>query len=158
MHGETRNSKVVVCLILAMTIGAGILLWLEPDPGTAVLTAGMIATGDSPLTDVIVSYAPPGEVVGAGANCVILPDGRGEIWRPADACLRVALIGSDTTEALPEVQQEALLSLLDGLRRLDGDDAVRIRLDPPSTAQEDAEWPPPARELRDLLLRKGMLR
>ncbi|MGD8452757.1 MAG: hypothetical protein PVJ57_13135 [Phycisphaerae bacterium] len=156
MHGDTRNSKVVVCLILAMTIGAGILLWLEPKPDAGMLAAPMMAAGDSSLKDVVVAYVPPGEVVGQGANCVILPDGRGEFWRPAGACLRVAVVGSAKTDALPEAQQQALLSLLSGLTRPDGGEAVHIRLDPPTVTDESVELPP-VRELRDLLVRKGML-
>jgi hypothetical protein len=157
MNGETRNTKVVVCLILAMTAGARLLLWLEPRPTVAGSALPLTATGGASIDNVIVEYARLGEVGARGAeDLLILPDGHSE-GQPDGPQVRLLVVGSGASDELATAQKEALLRTLGGLAQAASAGAVNVRLDAGSDVRQTPGLPLQARDLRQLLVRKGFI-
>lgn len=162
MTGETRNTRVVVCLILAMTIGAGILLWLEPRSAVssaevARLSPGtpLMATGGIPVEEVIITYALPGDGQVENADCVILPDGSC-VWRADSPRVHLVVRGSQSAK-LSAAQKQSLLAALGSMTHGRGGRLVRVRLGEGSDARRQPGLPPQAHDLCELLVRKGMI-
>ena len=162
MNGEARNTQVVVCLILAMTIGAGILLWLEPKP--TIPGAGMVrvtpatplmATGGIPVEEVTIRYALPRDGRAESADCAILPDGSC-LWRADSPRVHLVVYGSQS-DKLSAAQKKSLLAALGSMTLGRGGKLVQVRLDADSDVRREPGLPPQARDLCELLLRKGMI-
>lgn len=156
MDGDTRNTKVVVWLILAMTAGAATLLWLEPGPDRSVAAAPLTAVDGMPIEDVVVRYADPGTAEVRAADCVLLPDGRWD-WRPSGPHVRLVVVGSDSSGELAAAQKRLLLSVLGGMTQARGGEAVRVRLHPESDTRTRPGLPRQARELCEFLMWKGLI-
>ena len=160
MNGDTRNTKVVVCLILAMTAGALLLLLLEPRPAPADVSATvpLTARAGTPVEDVLIEFAAPDAGAARNADCLILPDGTCD-WR-ADGLsgprVRLAVVGSNAN-GLPDEQKRSLLAVLDNLRQGRAGRMLRVRLHPGFDARLRPVLPPEVRDLCDLLVRKGMI-
>jgi len=154
MNGDTRNTKVVVCLIVAMTVGAAMLLWLEPNVATPALTNPLAAVGGTPIEDVVIQYAPADQTPGPSAACVIPPDGTPE-WHPASGPqLTLVVVGSEPASALREEQKKTLLSVLGGLAHGASGQAVRVRLHPESDTRVNRDLPRQAEDMLELLVEK----
>ena len=156
MDGDTRNTKVVVWLILAMTAGAAILLWLEPGPNRPTTAPPLTAIDGMPVEDVVVRFADAGSADVRNADCVILPDGRWD-WRPNGPHVSLVVVGSDDPGELADPQKRLLLSVLGGMTQGRGGDVVRVRLHPDSDTRARPELPRQARELREFLVWKGLI-
>jgi hypothetical protein len=151
VNNDTRNTKVVVCLILAATAGMQILLWLEPSEKPAAALVPLMAAGGVPVEDVLISYTAQGE---AGADCLILADGTRD-GRPGGPHVSVAVVPSNAP-GLPVAQSKALLELLENMQAGAGG-KLRVRLHPRSDVRWQPGLPPAARDLRELLVRKGKI-
>ena len=156
MDGDTRNTKVVVWLILAMTAGAAILLWLEPGPDRTATAPPLTAVDGMPVEDVVVRYADAGSADVRTADCVILPDGRWD-WRPGGPHVDLVVVGSGTPDKLAGDQKRLLLSVLSGMTQARDGEVVSVRLDPDSDARAKPELPQQARELCEFLVWKGLI-
>ncbi len=110
LNGDTRNTKVVIALIFAMTAGARILLWLEPGGTEPDGLVPLLAVGGAPVEDVLIEYAPPEQLVRPTADVVVLPDGQCT-WDVQSPHVRLLVVGSDE-ETLSRPQKEALLRVL----------------------------------------------
>ncbi len=158
VNSNTRNARVVACLILAMTAGARILLWLEPAPAVADRVLPLAAVSGTPVEDILIEYAQPGDLPAPGLACLIWPDGRtdGEQRGPS---VWLVVVGSDG-EQLPEVQKQKLLAALGTLTwGQTGSDAstLRIRLHPNSDFRGNPTLRPQARELGGMLVSKRLI-
>ncbi len=157
MNPDNRNARVIALLVGAMTVGASILLALEP--------AG-IRWGRAPLLQMRnVSSLDSARISFIGSaldtnlaeyDCVILPSGE-PIWQPRSPNIRVAVVGSGTPR-LPESQAEALLAVLGNLTQTLGLDPRQIVLDESSDPRLNANLAPAAAHLRSVLERKGIAR
>lgn len=156
MTGETRNTRVVAILIVSMTVGAACLLWLEmPTRGWSPTTFLMAERG-RPVEDVLIEYVGPEQPFNpADYDCAVYSDGRCD-WRPRQPHIRLAVVGSGG-ERLGQAQAGSLLAALGSMSRLRGLDLSRVRLHADSDARVDSDASPQARDLRDLLVRKGII-
>ena len=155
MSNDTRNTKVVVCLILAMTAGARTLLWLEPGDRQEHAGMPLMAAGGLPVEDVLIEYTPPGEVPEPGWDCLILPSGECD-WRAGGPHIRLVIKGSEGDQ-LSYAQQESLLAALGSMTLGRGGRLVRVELHPDADAGYNPELPDQARALGGLLVSKGII-
>jgi hypothetical protein len=154
MNGETRNTMVVASLILAMTAGMRILLWLEPAPPPAAALRPLTAEGGQPVRQVLIRYAAQGDADAGDVNCYVLPDGSWD-WRASGPDVNIAVVPS-ASAGLPATQSRALLEVLEGVQAAAGG-KLQVRLHPSSDVRQHSGLPPQARELRELLVRKGKI-
>jgi hypothetical protein len=156
MAGDKRNTVMVASLIGSMTLGAGLLLWLEPatpgwSPGTLLMAESVRA-----IEDVRVEYAPPGAVIEPGKHDgLVQADGACE-WRPRGPRIRLAVVGSES-ERLPQAQAKTLLAIFGSMEQRHGLELERVWLDPASDARLHPELPAQAHDLCRLLVRKGII-
>ena len=164
MTADKRNASVVIALILSMTVGAQVLLWLEPaTPRWAGDTLLMAERGTAVQVEVF--YAGPEDDVVAlkdaaadagDSLCVIDPSGVVERWEPRGSRVQLVVIGSEA-DTLSKRQKETLLAALGTLCQ-DGDsDRVRVQLAAEANALESPAVPPQAADLRNLLERRGII-
>lgn len=153
---DARNTRVVVALLLTMTAGALLLLWLEPQPPRRTGIPALMAASGTTVETVTIEYGPQREVSTAGVGCLILPSGQWD-WTPDGPHLRLMVVGSGA-EVLPDAQKKALLTVLSSLRLRQGDRPLRVRLQPASDVRVTPALPREARDLCDLLQRKGWVR
>jgi len=157
MDHQTRNTKVVICLILAMTAGARALLWLEPGTRSTAHLSPLTAAGGMPVTGIVIEYASPGEDRSADADCLILADGRC-VWSPRGPSVRVVVQGHGSEqEALPDQQKQGLLSALASMLCGRDTQEVPVSLAAASDVRLDPLLPRQAHELCELLVAKGLV-
>jgi hypothetical protein len=141
-----------------LTIGAAVLLWLEPrgvSGGTGA--ALLMMENQPPIEDVTIEFADADERIdGQQFDCILHPDGR-TVWQPMSASIRVLLIGSGG-ESLAEAQATELLRLLGVLNSERGLDLRHVRLSEESDWRHAPGLALEARGLADLLVRKGFIR
>lgn len=159
MNTDIRNSKVVASLIVAMTAGAGLLLWMEPTPASANPPAALTALEGSIVENVTIQFAMPGEVDRPAIDVVLKPDGTVEAAQPAGTELRLVVVGADSPKELnlPQEQQRTLLTTLMRVAETQRGREVRVHLDPTSDAKLVPQLPPQAHDLRRLLALKGLI-
>jgi hypothetical protein len=155
MNNDARNTRVVVCLILAMTAGARLLLWLEPGQAKSESLPPLTAAGGIPVEAVVIEYARPDEVRTVGVDCHLLPDGS-LVGSLDDPQVRVVVVGTEADELLV-AQKKSLLALLGSMTQARDGDLVRVELDPASDVRRDPTLPRQAYDLLELLVRKGMI-
>lgn len=157
VNPDSRNTRVVAFLIASMTLGAGVLLWLEPPTRGWAKSSLLMAENGQPIEHVVIEYQPPGEpVVASDYDCLVFPDGECE-WRATSARLRLLVVGADADTLAPK-QARALLMVLGNLSQGRRDVAAFVQLDPDSDARLIADLSPQAHALTDLLVRKGIVR
>lgn len=163
MQAETRNTKVAAALIAAMTCGAIILLWLEPNVVSATRRSGGVSAlalaGSTPISDILVEYGRMGDVEAGGRCCLILPDGACDAQPAGGNALRLIVVGSDTPQqtTLTDAQKRSLLALLGSINYGNGGVRTTVALDETSDARLSPDLPPQARDLCNLLVRKGFI-
>ncbi len=155
MTADRRNAFVVAALIVSMTIGAGVLLLLEPGvprwPGNTLLAA------EQPLRveEVEIAYARSPEEVplldgGSGSDDTILPiypDGTRGPWEPRGPRVRLVVVGA-VDGTVGEAQKKTLLFAVHSLSGSEG--RVPVRLGDGSDATQ-------TEELRKLLVLKQII-
>lgn len=157
MVPDSRNTRIVACLIASMTLGAGVLLWLEPASRGWAKGPLLLAENGRAIESVVISYARADEpVVPDDYGCLVFPDGQCE-WRPDSTLLRVLVVGSPD-EQLGDAQARALLMLLGNVCHGRKDVASFVRLDPGSDARLVSDLPRQGQALTRLLVRKGIVR
>ena len=158
VSSDARNTRVVVCLILAMTAGARVLLWLEPRPSYANAMRPLTAVDGQPIQSVQIEYVAADALPPASAGVIVLPDGRCH-WDQLGPHVHVAVIGSSEAY-LPMRQKAALLSLLQGIswgRGAGGQNVVPVRLSEQSDPRLVPTLPPAAHDLYQMLAAKQLL-
>ena len=155
MLDETRNTRVVAFLILAITAGAVTLRWLEPPArGWSPETLLMAERGGA-IADLAIEYVGYDQPYDPAEYDGVLSNGACD-WHQRGPHVRLAVIGSRSGR-LDEDQTLALLSVLGSLNQARALDLSQVRLDPNSDASLNPQLPAEARELRDLLVRKGII-
>lgn len=157
MNAESRNTRIVACLIASMTLGAAVLLWLEPPRQGWADASLLVAENGQRIDQIIIHYHRPDEPLLADSyDCLVMPDGQYD-WRPRGRRLRLSVLGT-WDQALAPVQARALLILLGNLSQGRRDLGDFVRLDTDSDARVATDLPPQAYDLTDLLIRKGIIR
>ena len=163
MTAGTRNAAVVFTLILSMTVGARLLIWLEPwpekPPGHAL--ALLMAERATPVQDVEILYAASAAEAQAlnqapDSFCAIDPAGNPELCERRGPRIRLVMIGTGA-DKLADCQKLELLSTLCNLQKDNGLDLSRVRLAPESDVQRVRDLPPAAGDLRQFLVNKGII-
>lgn len=139
-----------------MTIGATVLLWLEPaTPGWSSTTL-LMAESTQAVDEVRIEYAMLGAAIDPGGwDCAVLPGGECD-WRPQGSRIRLVVVGSEASE-LSHGQAETLLAVFGTLTQRHGLELERAWLHPASDARLHPELPAQAHDLCDLLVRKGII-
>ena len=157
MADDKRNKQVVACLIAAMTLGAALLLWLEP-PVTGWSESTLLMAETVPeIEEVRIEYVQPltHEYI-PYYDCFVFPDG-GCDWRPRSSKLRLAVVGVDPAEPMSDSQARTLLSVFGSLTQRHGLALQGIWLDTESDSRLHPELSPGAHSLTELLVRKGLI-
>ncbi len=170
MSADKRNTSVVIALVVSMTLGLLMLLWLEEHlvPTKRDWSGGTLLMAERGLRveDVRIVYAPTwSDVTALGVDpqgddsvCLIDPAGRPQ-WEPRGPRVQVVVIGADeapTAERLADAQKQTLQGVLGTLSEASGRGLVPVRL---------AEAPVPdsglaarqAADLREFLELKGFI-
>ena len=139
-----------------MTIGATVLLWMEPpSPGWSPATLLMAESAHN-VDEVRVEFVAADALPEPGTyDCAILPNGDCT-WDPQSAQIRLVVVSSDEP-ALPRAQAEMLLSVFGSLNHRHGLNLEHVWLHPSSDARLHPDLPAQAHDLCDLLVRKGVI-
>lgn len=161
MNAEKRNARVVVALFGSLTLGASVLLLMEPRPRPADgASQGALLTAEhnpQRFEHLTVEYARSlAGVDRSRIDAVVRPDGVME-WSPRGSSLRVLVVGSGESSLNP-AQARTLLELVRWLREQRNFDVREISLDPQSDAREVSTLPGEARQLAQLLEMNGLIR
>ena len=156
MSPDTRNTIVVLLLIVSMSAGAALLLWLETPTRRWSPATLLMAERGQPVKDVLIELAGPDEAFEAAEyDCVIFPDGWCE-WQPRGAHIRLLLV-TPAPEPLDDAVARALLAALGSMHQLRGLDLARVRLHPDSDAGLDPRLPTREHDMGALLARKAII-
>ncbi|RMF83386.1 MAG: hypothetical protein D6744_04805 [Planctomycetota bacterium] len=157
MNPDTRNTVVVVALIASMTLGAWVLLELEPPAPGWSRNALLTADDGSHIEHVIVHYASAGTPpVAAEVEGVLYPDGTID-WRASGGVANV-LVVSESDEQFSDVQARALLALLGNLSQGLSRAEPFVSLGSTCDFRANDSVRPAARQMAELLARKHLLR
>jgi len=158
VSSDTRNVIVAISLIASLTLGAGVLLWLEPPVRGWSESALLMARNGVPVEQVEIVYVPDSVAVSPQRyDCVIYADGHSE-WQASGSHIRLAVVGDEDSERLGRRQAQALLAVLGNLEQGWRLGAGRVRLAPESDPRVRPQAPPATQELMQLLLKKGIIR
>jgi hypothetical protein len=154
---ETRNAIVVALLIASLTVGAGLLLWMEPPArawGDATL---LMARNGQAVEQIEIVYVPQASDEAVDEfDCLVYPDGQSH-WQARGSRIRVALLGSND-ERLARRQAETLLAVLGNLDQRRPLRPGRVWLAEASDPRVTRDLPRAAQDLMQLLLTKGLIR
>lgn len=161
MSSNTRNTRMIVALVVAMTLGAGLLLQLESRMPRAPWdeASPLMARQETAVESMTISTIRDRESMrGADADlgefdAAILPSGECYWREAASGAVRVALLASG--EGMNTEQARTLLLVIRSLHNLRGLDLSHIRLEPEAG---DAAAAAAHRDVRALLARKGLIR
>jgi hypothetical protein len=157
-RSDTRNARIVGTLIGSLTVGAALLLWLEPRGVSGRTGASLLMMeNQTPIEDVTIDFASADERFDETQfDCILQPD-RPATWHPTGTSIHVLLVGSGG-DRLQESQAAELLRFLGLLSTERGLDLGRVRLSEESDWRHAPGLPLEARDLADLLVRKGFIR
>lgn len=153
---DVRNTKVVAALILTMTVGAAILLWLEPAAGVRNDRLLMAARAGN-FERGLIEFATPSDMFDlASVDCLIDAGGTSH-WQPSGQLVRV-IVRCEPNARLTDAQKRALLDVLGYMHRDGGLEGGRVQLASDSDPEMHANLPPAAKDLRSFLDLKGFIR
>jgi hypothetical protein len=163
ISADPRNTRVLMLLVFAMSLGAGILFLLEGSvrwPGGQPLTA-VAAARPRAVESVEIAYVRAGPSLNLGAfDYVIYPAGWPEhlhVSESVDSRVRLAVVGVGSPR-LDESQQANLLNVLGTLRKARGFSLAKVALSADSDPRRVADLPADARHLYALLVGRGIIR
>lgn len=156
MISDARNAKVLAALVVSMTLGAAVLLMLEGPPARWSPQTLLLAETKLRVSDATIEYVPLGEVIALDGYDGVITAGDGSRWEPQSEHVRIAVVGTGG-ERLDESQALNLLKILGTLTSNNGLELGRVRLDPNSDPRQRPDLPAQARDLSDLLVRKGII-
>ena len=139
-----------------MTLGAGMLLWLEPATRGWQPSALLLAEDGSQFASVRIEYCVPGQAVEpASYGCIVFPNGEPE-FHPIGKHLPLLYVGTDSPQQETE-QARRLLEILGNIAQGRRSVAYFISLHADSDPRKIAGLPEQCRALADLLVRKGIV-
>jgi len=157
VNPDKRNANVVGVLFIALTVGAGALLMLEPRAQRWQPDALLMAHNGSPIESLTIDY-PTAEFRGdlTQYDCVVPADGGPPTWNPRSPRIRV-LVAPSAGDRIPHAQKEALLGLIGGLFHGNGLDLKRVAIEPRIDSRQSIQVPAQARDLCQWLIAKGFV-
>jgi|GEM_PF-898565 len=170
MAGNSRNASVVIALVVSMTLGLLMLLWLEhalvPARRDFSGSALLMAQRGMQVSSVDIAYAASWDDVPAlgitadttDSVCLITPDGEVQ-WAERGPHVRLIVIGTDgaTAERLNDEQKRKLLDVLGTLSGVSGQGLVPVRFEPDHLASANSPAAAQVADLRDFLVLKGFI-
>ncbi len=159
MSSNTRNTRMIIALVVAMTVGAGLLLQLESRMPRAPWDASspLMARQEHAVDALIICTIGGRESLQRAEpdlgefDAAILPNGEC-YWRQAAAgTVRIALVAA--SGGISTEQASTLLLVIRSLHNLRGLDLARVALEPQPTDRDAAAA---HQAVRVLLARKGI--
>jgi hypothetical protein len=154
MAAEKRNASVVVALIGSLTVGASVLLWMEPRPaggGSGNNDALLMAGSHAQVRQLTIAYST--SLVGLDRSRfdgVIRPDGALEWESRKSPSARVLVMGTGANE-LSAKQAQQLVALVAWLNEHCELDVRNVELESSADSRMNRGLPGEARDLRKLL-------
>ncbi|TWT46142.1 hypothetical protein RAS1_25900 [Phycisphaerae bacterium RAS1] len=156
MTTDNRNSRVIIVLMAAMTFGAALLLWLEPQTDRYRGDALLLAESGGRVAEVTIEYIAPGDVGQSQYDCLIDAEGEAGSLGAWSESARIAVLASGG-DKLPVKQASTLMRLIGKLHQSHGLAMDQIRLAGTSDIRQTPTLPPQAADLVNLLVRKGIV-
>lgn len=154
---DKRNTNVMIALLGSLTVGALLLLWLEPRPTglAAGGSAGLMATVSNRVEFATIEYLPPGATDLQSYDCIIRPD---QVqWNLRNSNARLAVIGSGGA-TLSDGHRRQLLQAIRDLARSTGLSPNQIRLSADLRSDSAAARAAEAADLVEFLRAKSFVR
>lgn len=153
---DQRNAKVVVALFGALTIGAGLLLWMEPRyAGIRTGTPLLMMQGAATFESLEIEFLEAGRRFATlDYDCLIPAEGE-LVWNPQGTALRLLVVGQK--DRLTNRQARQLNELISNLQQNNGLDPANVRLAHGSDPRTSRAVPVGAQEMAALLRRNGMI-
>jgi hypothetical protein len=158
-----RNTRVVIALVFAMTVGAGALFLMDGTfawSGASPLTA-VAAARPKTIESIEIEYIwPSAKVDHSRFDYVIYPIGSSEhlyVSPTVRNSVRVAVVGSGSAR-LDESQQANLLNVLGTLRRSRGFSLGKVTLAAGSDPRQVDALPGDAKHMWSILVGRGIVR
>ncbi len=155
MSSNARNSKVIVILVLSMSGAAAGLFLFETPTHDWVAGGAELDTNGWSIESVMIEAASGRDVNPQAYDCTIMPDGRC-YWQPGSSRLRLAIVG-EPGEAMKTPQARTLLRVLEVLKRAHGLDLRNVSLIRQSGFGAPERATALKLDLRDLLVKKGII-
>ncbi|MBI5865607.1 MAG: hypothetical protein HZB38_14085 [Planctomycetes bacterium] len=155
MNSEKRNARVVAFLIGALTVGAAVLLYMEPRGGRGGAPLLMMESGQQ-VADVTIEFIEAGQAWRAtDYDCVVLPSGEVS-WNPRSSSIQLLVVGSGSAH-LSDGQASALIQVLGELSHEGGLSLANVELARNCDSRRVSDLSPEGRDLTTLLLRKSFI-
>lgn len=154
---DKRNTNVMIALLGSLTVGALLLLWLEPRPTglAAGGSPGLMATVSNRVEFATIEYLSPGTTDFASYDCIIRPD---QVqWNLRNSNARLAVLGSGGA-TLSDGHRRQLLQAIRDLTRSTGLSPNQIRLAVDLRSESAAARAPEAADLVEFLRAKSFVR
>lgn len=155
MLSHNRNIKVVGWLVCTLSVGATLLLWLEPPAQVWAPAEAMARELHAPIEAVEIDCTPLQRCDADAYDGMVFPDGR-FAFRQRGSQVRVAIVAEPDAD-LPANQAKAVLAVIGSLRTFGGLDLKRVRLASDDAGPGNLPTSRPAQQLAELLQRKGLL-
>lgn len=158
MSADKRNTAVVVALVLSLTVGARLLLWLEPGSPQWEGDTLLMAQRGGAVQQIDVHFADDRDALAEmyiderDSLCVVYPNEEPKWW-PGGPQVHLVVVG-DHDQQLSQQQMAWVLGALGSLIQDSGQDLLPVRLADSATGPG---LPPQAADLRSLLERKGII-
>lgn len=154
MVNEKRNANVVAMLVASLTVGAGVLLLLDPHPKQASTTAPLAAVSLGRVDALQIEWAEPGTAGIEGALCWI--DSAGRVGWNTSGKQRIVVVSERA--GLGDEQQRTLLTIVNYLNTHCGLPLDRISLGSANDPTVTGNVTTAATELHQLLRNKKFIR
>lgn len=153
MISKKRNANVVAALIASLTLGAGVLLLMDPHPKPATRNASLLVAGGQRVASATLHYV--GTDVDLSAYDYVVGLSGDRSGQPRGRDVHVAVVGNGA--AMSDAQLRTVLFVLNELRQSYGmrDDGVRVG--PSCDVRIDSTLSRGARDLFDILSRKQFI-
>lgn len=156
---DKRNTNVMIALLGSLTLGALLLLWLEPRPTglAASRSASLMATVANRIEFATIEYVPAGQSDLESYDCVVQADGVRWNLRESTVNARIAVVGTGARVLSDEHRRQLLIAVRD-LTRSTGLSPNQIRLAANLRGDPAAIGVPEAADLVEFLRAKSFVR
>ncbi|MFN0137804.1 MAG: hypothetical protein ACKVS9_17000 [Phycisphaerae bacterium] len=150
MVNEKRNANVVAMLVASLTVGAGVLLVLEPHPKTDPAGTTLAAVRGDRVNSLAIEWAESGAPINLENAIWITDNGDMDGETGGDGRL---VVFSSASEKMSQPQQQRVLSVIKSLSDKHGLPDRNVYLTAASQSAQQAG----ARALFELLRKKGFV-
>lgn len=153
MVNERRNANVVAMLVASLTVGAGLLLVLEPHAKTGKANPTLAAVRGDRLDSLMIEWAEEGTTI--MLENAIRIDADAKVSGSTDT--RGRLVVFSPRGGMSEDQQKEVLRVLKELSETRGLHDNRVSISAESDPNHHANLPKGARDLHNLLVKKAFV-